>query len=60
MIHNKTRVWITWFAAIAIVAIVFNAINKGMNDVASAGVGILGLIVSAYTAGKTLNNIKKP
>lgn len=58
MIHNKTRVWLTWVSTISIIVIAFQAISKGMNDVASAAVGVLGLIITAYTAGKTFNNIK--
>jgi len=58
MIHNKTRIWLTWFTTISLVIIAWHSIQHEMNDVASACVGVLGLIVGAYTAGKTINNIK--
>lgn len=56
MIQNKTRIRVTWFTAVIIPAIIFYAINKGMNDVASAGLLSYGAIIGGYIAGKTINN----
>lgn len=55
---KKTRIYLTWFAAISVVGIAVFAITKGMNDVASACIGSLMIVVGgyqgsqAYTKGK--------